>query len=304
MLVVPAGPNCTAASQAFVIACPSAEKPDGLCQSCESLMPNEPTDEARTQTSRAAAPLVDFRRLDRAKAGDNRHARADPPAPATGPATEATITAPTTTTSPTIATTTTTVTAPTPPPSPPPTPSPPPPSPPPSPRPRPPSPRSPRPSPPPRPPPAPRPPPPPAPVSTPPPPPPRPFLPPPRSPPPPSPPLPPTCTQDAEQTEIGTGPFTNTCWEPSGFKTHLQNDTAIVGEVGTTGSLSTTVGLVGPGSSTYTLTYRHSNGEGTPNSWQAVIGSLDGSFDDIVLDNLVNSPPFDATYKNTALHRA
>eukprot|EP00884_Botryococcus_braunii_P017557 jgi/Botrbrau1/4485/Bobra.0220s0019.1 len=66
---------------------------------------------------------------------------------------------------------------------------------------------------------------------------------------------------------------------------------------GTTGSLSTTVRLLGPGSSTYTLIYGLSNGEGTPNSWQAVIGSVDGSFDAIVLDNLVNSPPFDTTYR-------
>eukprot|EP00884_Botryococcus_braunii_P017558 jgi/Botrbrau1/4486/Bobra.0220s0020.1 len=155
----------------------------------------------------------------------------------------------------------------------------------------------PRPSPPPRPPPAPRPPPPPAPVSTPPPPPPRPFPPPRPSPPPPSPPLFPTCSE-ASQTEI-TIPIIENCVAPVGFKTHVQQGTGDSGEKSVpTGSLSTTVPTSwGPDQARTLLYMGILMGKETPNSWQAVIGSVDGSFDAIVLDNLVNSPPFDTTYK-------
>eukprot|EP00884_Botryococcus_braunii_P006086 jgi/Botrbrau1/15479/Bobra.43_2s0099.1 len=199
-----------------------------------------------------------------------------------------------------------------PPPSQQPTPSPPPPSPPPpSPLPPPPSspppnPPSPRPLPPPRPAPPPRPPPPrprasPSPPSPPPtprptPPPPPPPLPPPSSPrPPPSPPSPATCFVS------GGGPYalSQPCWRcldiEQGTYCMLEGSYARLARNGAVSRASTSVSV--PGGGIYRLEYRLKNGGGPINSWQAVVGAVDGSFSDIVLESISDSPYFGWTKK-------
>lgn len=62
---------------------------------------------------------------------------------------------------------------------------------------------------------------------------------------------------------------------------------------GVPGNATTVVGV--PGGGQYQLVYQLHNGGGPPNSWRAIVESVDGSFAPIVLDPLLDVLPFNAT---------
>lgn len=82
------------------------------------------------------------------------------------------------------------------------------------------------------------------------------------------------------------------CWTCQGPSCSLKGDRAELGP--TTGASSSASAFISvPGGGLYTLSYLLSNGAGTPNSWQAMISSQDGSFEPLILDILVDSPELD-----------
>jgi hypothetical protein len=102
----------------------------------------------------------------------------------------------------------------------------------------------------------------------------------------------------------GLGPrlFLAQCWTCQGPKCEVRGDTAILGGIGTTNNLTTRVSLTnvtkeGLAGTPFFLTYTLSLDSTQPNAWQAVIGSIDGSFNSIVLDPIVNSPGFSPTLR-------
>ncbi len=89
--------------------------------------------------------------------------------------------------------------------------------------------------------------------------------------------------------------FTEDCWICEGSGCFLANDYAQLSRAGAASNLSTTITV--PGQGPYRLAYQLENGGGPVNSWRAIIGSTDGSFNSVVLELLVDSPSFDLTYR-------
>jgi hypothetical protein len=88
------------------------------------------------------------------------------------------------------------------------------------------------------------------------------------------------------------------CWtclddSPGGGGCDLAGSYARFGASGRVSRASTKVSV--PGGGPYKLVHRLQNGGGPTNDWQAIIGSVDGSFSDITVESMNNSDAFDWT---------
>lgn len=101
----------------------------------------------------------------------------------------------------------------------------------------------------------------------------------------------------------GQGPFSLSapCWTCQGSSCSLQGDHAELGPTkSAASSLSAFINL--PFRAFYTLSYLLSNGGGTPNSWKAIVSSVDGSFEPLVYDTLVDSPELELAVRSFPLN--
>lgn len=98
----------------------------------------------------------------------------------------------------------------------------------------------------------------------------------------------------------GEGPLSlsSRCWTCQGSNCNTQ---APRGEFASLESMrlmsSATTRVTVPGGGAYKLSYWFETHGGPPNSWWAIIGSVDGSFSPIKLDSLINSAPFARRYQ-------